>query len=278
MKIKLAILLAATLVVSQVASAALVKFDDFESYAPNSAVGGSTSATAVNGWWGDVSGYTAVADPTNSANQVLQQYSTGSSTSYLVNTSASLAMPQGTTPATLYFRMMAPSYTNLDNAVSLLAQSTMPGNWSGGRSQIAVLDGNPTGILKAKNGSSWSGTLFNPTPNTWYSFWFVVNNVDNTGTPVVNDTYDIWVQGGDQYPTALKIAAGFKFRAGDVLGGSITMLGLQNDNDNGHGTVYYDDFYIDATGDSGGVAVPEPATLCVLALGGLGVLIRRRGK
>jgi len=263
----------ATLVLGPAAQAGFVGIDDFQSYTAGDNVDGH------NGWhaWtpGDVGYFTAVVDPSGpSSNKVLKSHNDGTFdeeheyTAY--NNSSSLTMPEGTTPATFFYRFMStgPDAPH-DQAWGLTSLAT-PHTWGAFRTRTALAG---DGTLLLRNGAI-NDEPFVPDCGTWYSFWYVVHNVVNG---VDNDTWDVYVQGG-AYATQTQLADGFLFNTasgGDVEADSLRTFEMITD----WGDMYFDDIYVDTAGENLSnptSAIPEPATLALLALGGAVSLIRRR--
>jgi hypothetical protein len=120
------------------------------------------------------------------------------------------------------------------------------------------------GTLAVRKGK-WYERIINPETqsyaspmqtNRWYEIWTVVNNdkLANGG-----QKYDVYIRGGDEFPTQQKVYSGADFRMKREL--PITYLyatcnGGPVDTPYGNGGVRYDDFYMIA-----GTALSSPHTL-----------------
>lgn len=257
----------ATLVLGPAAQADFVCIDNFQSYAVDDCVDGTNGWNVYDARY--IPYYTAVVDPSNSFNQALKMHNPGAGDEdnelIAYNNSSGLVMPQGTTPATLFFRFMSTGGDGHDELFGLTAK-TDPHSWNDVCTRTATW---------GEDLLLWTGT-YNDIPfqvdcGTWYSFWQVIHNVENTGDC---DTWDVYVQGG-AYTTRTQLGSDYLFKAGDVVDNSLRTFLLISD----WGDCYFDDIYVDTTGENLSdptSAIPEPTTLALLALGGAISLIRRR--
>ena len=87
--------------------------------------------------------------------------------------------------------------------------------------------------------------------NTWYEAWTVIDNA--------TDTYDVYLQGGSNYPELTLLASDIPFRNG--TSGSILSYAVSYNTDWCEGTFYLDDLYVDPPGVNltRPVAVRQPA-------------------
>jgi rhamnogalacturonyl hydrolase YesR len=82
---------------------------------------------------------------------------------------------------------------------------------------------------------------------TWYEVWTVFNNA--------NDTYDVYIRGGSNYPQQTLLKSGIAFRNGTVS--SLKSYALSYNTDYCEGTFYLDDLHIDTSG----VTLTRPETV-----------------
>jgi len=83
-------------------------------------------------------------------------------------------------------------------------------------------------------------------PNTWYEIWTVVNN---NKLAEGGQKYDVYIRGGDEFPSRQKVYTGADFRMKRELPISYiyaTCNGGPIDTPYGNGGVRYDDFYMAA--------------------------------
>ncbi|MFW6162822.1 MAG: PEP-CTERM sorting domain-containing protein [Planctomycetota bacterium] len=221
------------------ALAGWVLVDDFES---GDSFGGGTHGT--------------VADPTDPANTVLS-FSGGTSTMGL---SGATEIPDGS-DGTLYFEALLPDL-GTDVSFGVTDQGT---NWGDYIAQVMFLPDE----IRARNGNGSGGgpadLIIDPAiAGDWYQFWLVIDEAAAN--------YDVYGAGPGLTGTAL-LATDLGFRRTSNPGALDTLL--LKEGGFGSGPVYFDNVYVDPTRANTG-AVPEPATLSLLGLGGLAALLRRR--
>lgn len=233
------------------AQAALI--DDFESYGVGAIRDGVT-----NGVWTAIEN-TSVAtinseDGTTAANQYLQNgWSGGGRGTYR----GIDAIAEGST-ATLFLQILAFSNSqDTSFGLSDIADHTTA-NWNNFELQMVLTDGADADHVKLWGRGGTASMQIEL--NRWYNIWAVLDQA--------TDTYDMYVNTGGDATAADLLEAGVPFRNGTV-DDLVSFLVLTNWRNQA--------FRIDNIGMAGGTdltAVPEPAAMAILALGGL--FLRRR--
>ena len=254
--LRIAVLVAIVGGVSLPAGAAFVAIDDFESYTVGTAISGQGNWTASDSASG------VAADPEDAANNAL-------AVSYnykFARNNLSATIADGTTGTFFYqFRL---SGTTLSLGHGLSDQAT-PGIGSNTAYEVRMISGNSGSTKYDDAGTSVD---FNPaltlSTDTWYSLWLVADNSA--------DTTRIYIEGGS-FATQTELvgpdALNFKY---GTTGPLVTFLIVANSS-NGSSKTYFDNLYIDTTGaNTSNPLIPEPASMAMLAVGGLMMLRRRR--
>ena len=198
-----------------------------------------TSPLAADGGNGSIE---AVADPADASNTVLQLnpgvFANDTDTN---NTWFYLTLPDITGKATLYSRI---SRGDLVDIVWGTSPTAEPGSYGDFSSALRMeIDGlfdyreGSEGYLDIIGGSSESGA--------WYETWFVID--------VATNTYDAWIKGGTVYATATKVVTGAAFRNQSTdpqnrFYARATTGAI--DNPKGVDPVYFDDIYVDLSGEN----------------------------
>lgn len=186
-----------------------------------------------------------VADPNDATNNVLKlnpgTFANGTATN---NVWFYLPIPDVTGTATIYTKFAKAG--DIVDIVWGTTSKTEPLSY-GDFSTIArveidgILDYHDGGYAEVENGAT--------TANTWYHVWFVVDQAANT--------FDLWVQGGDQWtePTRVADDAQFRLQSNDPLKMFMARM-TTGDLTTPKATdpVYFDDIYVDLAGEN--VTVP----------------------
>jgi hypothetical protein len=137
----------------------------------------------------------------------------------------------------------------------------------------AEIDGTASPVdLLVRNGGGFTDSA-DLVQNTWYNLWFVFDNGDTSNSET--ETYDVYLTTGTASATAAdRIADDFAYRGG--AGGAIDTFTLREGNSGGRGDAYFDELWIDTTGVNLNNPIPEPASVALLAAGGLLMTGRRR--
>ena len=249
-----------TVLASSAAMAAWTEVDTFQSFSVGQTING------VNGWQvvdfaGSNSGLNNAisSDPADGANKVLDVHGDADAE----NNDKAAAIADGNT-GTLFFRFYVPTGNTPDLSIGVSGEA-VPDNGSDLGPTFRI---NDTSAQVYDSAFQTVGTLAR---DTWYSVWVVVAN--NSG----GDFFQAYIQGGE-FTTQTKLYYGvdddtFAFRNNPT--GDFLMLDIRaNGSHNGDSTLF-DDIYIDATAENL-TAVPEPASLALLACGGVATMLRRR--
>ncbi len=262
MRFLIALLVAGAVTTSgSLASAAWVKIDDFEDYTADTNLDGQgqwTASTASNAG-------TVIEDPADSENLVghfsLIPYSDKGAYADL----GANAVADGAV-GTIHFRMYrngASMSIGANNAPFPVAQDGTEGNLAIRYRGQSLYDG--TTHRTNLNVTSGSGV--------WVSYWLVIDNDQ--------DKWTLYQLGNDALTQTLVQAgsiSSFDFHH-SVGSDSIGYFAVATNQWGNPDQVLFDDIYVDTSGVNltEASAVPEPATLAVLALGSAGLLaIRRR--
>jgi hypothetical protein len=246
--------LSATLSLASVnAEAAFVLIDDFESYA-DGAING------LGGWVTTTGTPSVMADPDDATNQTLR---VNGSTQGVYKNIPNIV--DGTTGTLFYQIRINGSNYNLGHGLADVAAPTIGQNTA---FEVRVSH-QPSASLQVDDSNVLE--QFSPSvtlaANTWYSLWLVANNT--------TDTFRVFIQGGS-YATQTELTGadefGFKNGTTDPLQTFLVIANSSNVN-----AVYFDNLYIDTTGENLSNPIPEPATATtVLGIAALAALGRRR--
>lgn len=211
-------------------------------------------------------------DPADSSNQAL--YLGGE-----FNTALQKIIPSGESigaaeTGTYYFRFRMADFFNStgpsvgvgmsDDANSVSSNPGAPGQTSSYANILGVTDGGSTQngagtntIVGYQDGSIEISNAVST--ETWYSVWMVNDNSD--------DTYDMYIQGGSAFPSQTPILTDGTFRqsATGEFGpiGDLTRAFIRPNNANADtiDAIYFDDFFVDTTGQNLDVPGAPPALL-----------------
>ncbi|MCW1922018.1 hypothetical protein OKA05_05605 [Luteolibacter arcticus] len=228
------------------------KVDNFATYAIGSNINGQGGWVATNTNTAQV-----VIDPDLNYNKVLHHPATASNTGVAIALAAGKTIPNNSI-GTLFLRVRKGN-TTLDNSFGLNRTGAASPGTAGNFEVMAQIGG--TGFFRGRDGGT---NQLNPAtqmvvqPATWYKVWLVANNATANG----DDTWKYFIQGPNDSskielvpPTA---NGPWNFRNGTAL----SLIAVQLFCANATGSIYYDDIYIDNSGENLGdpTAVANPDT------------------
>jgi len=174
--------------------AAIVKVDDFDSYAEG-------AVDTVTTTWKGTANSAIVVDTTNPKNKVVSVNQNAQQSGLYGMLSSAAAIPNNGSTKTLFFRFRASTNTT-DQALGLTELDTPVialgdgGGWDQFRAQFRITSGR----LDIRHGGTWytdSVTLNVGPTQPWYNLWMVITN-NASGT----DTFKLYLhQNGDQDAT-----------------------------------------------------------------------------
>ena len=213
-----------------------------------------------------------------SATVELAPWAGGGKAAKVTNPGATLFMPvsipQGTT-ATLFYQLYRTGLVNMSSGMSDVA-SIGDHNFGNFESQLNINALAEPQVFKVRDAGAFSTSTTNFDISSLYNIWHVIDNQA--------DTTKFYVQkvGVDPAPVLIEInsKSAFTFRNGvanNNLVNFLFMTGTANATDAAHTTVYFDNIYLDPTGENLTNPIPEPASLWLLAAAALaGACVRRR--
>jgi hypothetical protein len=215
-------------------------------------------------------------------NKVLRGECTDYSNHTAFNNDPALTMPEGTTPASLFYRVRTDQLSYEVDWASAMSAVATPTSFSSVKSGIlweapfapGTMD--PNLDLRIYNGPPGASAWQSEGPvltDQWYSVWVVVHNVVNTDPNIDLDTADYYIQGGAYTSQTLLANNVHYFRGGPAIGPLLTFMAIIDSNQ----VVYVDDVYVDTSGQNL-EPIPEPVTLALVAVGGAVLAVWRRRK
>jgi hypothetical protein len=207
-----------------------------------------------------------------------------------------LSIPNASTAATVYFNFRMAAATTGNNFNFIITDVTTPADTAGSSEVQLNFDAAqaPTGgttTFRVRNGGAFpfattGGTVATrvmPVAGSQYNGWFVINNSA--------DTYQLYLQNDadpalatptlitgittDATGAVTSSTSTFGFRNGTAANDLIT-ANFGNGASSAGNLVNFDDIYVDLAGSNTINPTPEPGSLALIGLGGLGLLNRRR--
>jgi hypothetical protein len=234
------------------ASADFIVVDDFEDHTIGK-LNDNSAWTVV-----EAKAYDVDTDPKDADNKLISivKNKIGGSLGHIGYTSASIGEDD---TATLFFRLRKDT-SDYDNASYFffgMAESSTPTVENFGM-EIEKAD------LKAGGTDTGTDLLQD---GTWQNFWMVIDNDNNT--------FSLYrTTGTDGAAAADQLASDVAFDTNST--GALSTFVIRTVENKNKDPMMVDDVYLDTSGENLTNPIPEPATMSLLALGGLGVLMRRR--
>ena len=272
---------------ANMASGGWVAIDDFQSYALGADANGLGTWLANDNSGAFAPAWTIGLDPNDASNRVLKGVCTDYNNHTVFNNSPSLTMPEGSTPATIFYRVRTDqSSYEVDWATAMSAVAT-PTSFSSIKAgllweapfapgtmdpnlDLRVYNGPGPGGVPPAGGWQSEGPVLT---DQWYSVWMVLHNrVTPDAATDPTDTFDVYIQGGAYATQTLLANHVHYFRSGPAIGDLLTFMAIIDSNQ----VVCVDDVYVDGAGQNLGNPIPEPVTVTLLALGGAVLALRRR--
>ncbi len=245
------------MVVTLITTSQAVLVDDFESYGV-----GNVSGTGV--WTGIFAGTGNAQIETDGSNQYGSWWAANNGPRGMWRTLPT-AIANTDTATTVFLQVKTDTLTN-DGSFGLSDITTAPSDsfpWG----DFEVQGGIVNGAFIARNAGSIVDLNYAVNAGQWYNVWFVIDNSA--------DTYDMYVNTGGNATAADLLADDFVFRnsGGGLVSNDLTLL-LAAANTRANPEKFHWD-NIAVTSGVNLTAVPEPATLMLLGLGGLALLRRK---
>lgn len=259
--------------------AAWTIIEDFDALPVGVLTDGAGGWSFLGSGGADTSDFRVILDPAGGTNRVVQMAGEFDRT-LAKNFPGGVGIAEGTV-GTLYFRFRMGDFTvNDDGAagpdagpsvgvgIADAASSGAPGmsaswvNVNGrldGGSTMAAPGTNGINGVSTTGGAAGGGTQISITDqlstDTWYSLWLVSNHVAGEDVGL----YDVFIQGGSAFATQTQIGDALQFRQNPI--GTLTRVFLRpnNNNSDAGNVIYFDDYFVDATGSN--LSVPSPITL-----------------
>lgn len=233
-----AAVLCGTLGFAGYAPGAFVLLDGFDGYnlgnlAPQSA-----------GWWDTSTGSHATVglDPTSPNNQVLVQ---GDGGDQWIRFNDGLNLVPDGSVGTFFFQVYAPGGAH--NGIGL-SPAAAADNWSHGKPILRIGEDASNQKFFGRNGNSYTLMTDQTQAGAWYNVWMVADNTANRQA-----SYYIQSDDDPTFATQTEIGSDLAFRNnvpdGDLLSVFFRSAGT------GTGTLYFDNFQIDSTGEN--LATPD---------------------
>ena len=248
---------AATLAVAQAASAQFVLVDDLESRIAGTGLQGQGNFTTIP----EDANIRVVSTGTPNGN-VVQAGPVSPFAQAFFNDNAAFAVGE-TSPATFFFQVQVPTTsTAVDVSYGVGAVPTSASDFNAFDAQFRITG---AGLVSARNGGAFSGTLATLTPGEFFNVYLAVDTAA--------DTYDIFLTPADapMATVANRIADDFALRTPGTINAFLGITG------NSTQATLTDNLFVDAGAVNLSNPIPEPASLAAAAAGvGLLTLRRRR--